>query len=93
MGKKMGFAAMNKEVVKKIASKGGKARAEAGTGHQYQAGSALARESGRKGGAVSQARRAAAKKSPAPVSKPLTVEDNLDNDDMSGCGVGSCGSH
>ena len=45
---KRGFASMSKDVVKSIASKGGKAAHEKGTAHRWT--SEEAREAGRKGG-------------------------------------------
>ncbi len=50
-----GFAAMSKEQVAAIASKGGKAAHAAGTAHQFSAEEA--REAGRKGGAAPHVRR------------------------------------
>lgn len=53
--KKRGFASMDKEQQREIASKGGKAAHESGKAHQWT--SETAREAGRKGGkAVSQNR-------------------------------------
>lgn len=48
--KKRGFAAMTPEQRSAISSKGGRAAQDAGVAHRFQKGSALARESGRKGG-------------------------------------------
>lgn len=48
---KRGFAAMDKEQQREIASKGGKASHEQGTGHEFT--SEEAREAGRKGGEAS----------------------------------------
>lgn len=47
-----GFAAMTPERQREIASKGGKASHEKGTGHEWNA--QAAREAGRKGGIVSR---------------------------------------
>jgi general stress protein YciG len=51
-----GFAAMDPAKQREIASKGGKASHQKGTGHEWS--SEAAREAGRKGGAVSRDRRA-----------------------------------
>jgi general stress protein YciG len=50
--KHRGFAAMKPELQREIASKGGKAAHEKGTGHEWD--SASARIAGRKGGQVSR---------------------------------------
>lgn len=50
--KNRGFASMSKARQREIASKGGKAAHQRGTGHEWT--SAEAREAGRKGGAVSR---------------------------------------
>lgn len=52
-----GFAAMPKEYVKAIASKGGMAAHQAGKAHEFT--SEEAREAGRKGGTASHAKRRA----------------------------------
>lgn len=62
MTTKRGFAAMDPETVKKIASKGGKAAHAAGTAHEFTAEEA--REAGRKGGKAVHAKRGGA---PAPA--------------------------
>jgi general stress protein YciG len=52
-----GFASMDPDTQRQIASKGGKAAHASGNAHQFVAGSQEAREAGRKGGrAVSQNR-------------------------------------
>jgi general stress protein YciG len=95
MGKKRGFALLHPTKLKEVSSKGGKTATKLGKAHQYKAGSALAIESGRKGGQANAAKVKAAKKAPtnpAPVSKPVSADDDLDNDDMSLCGgPGGCG--
>lgn len=53
--KPRGFAAMSKEAVAAIASKGGKAAHAQGTAHEFNADEA--REAGRKGGRASHAKR------------------------------------
>ncbi len=45
-----GFASMDENKQREIASKGGKAAHERGTAHEFEAGSEEAREAGRKGG-------------------------------------------
>ncbi len=57
--KKRGFAAMTREQVSAIASKGGKAAHAAGTAHQFT--SEKAKEAGRKGGNAPHARRGRAR--------------------------------
>ena len=54
-----GFASMDKGAQREIASKGGKAAHERGTAYQWT--SKEAREAGRKGGALSAAKRRAAR--------------------------------
>lgn len=53
--KRRGFAAMDPELARAIASKGGKAAHAAGTAHQFT--SAEAREAGRRGGIAPHVRR------------------------------------
>jgi len=55
--KKRGFAAMSPEKVNEIASKGGKTAHALGKAPEFAKGSERAREAGRKGGLVAQARR------------------------------------
>ena len=56
MGKEnRGFASMDREKQREIASKGGKAAHQKGTGHEWT--SEEAREAGRKGGMASHRRR------------------------------------
>ena len=57
--KPRGFAAMDKALVKAIATKGGKAAHSAGTAHEFT--SEEARIAGRKGGLAVHKKRAAAK--------------------------------
>lgn len=54
-----GFASMDREKARAIASLGGKAAHRKGTAHEWTADEA--REAGRKGGLASHAKRAAAK--------------------------------
>jgi hypothetical protein len=61
---KRGFASMDAEKQKRIASKGGRAAHEKGTAHEFTPDEA--REAGRKGGeARGRARRSSAKTSPS----------------------------
>ncbi len=53
--KKRGFAAMDRQKVSEIASKGGKAAHAAGTAHQFT--TEEAREAGKKGGSAPHVRR------------------------------------
>lgn len=53
--RRRGFAAMDPAKQREIASRGGRASHEKGTGHQWS--SEAAREAGRKGGLASQGRR------------------------------------
>jgi general stress protein YciG len=50
-----GFAAMDRDLVRSIARKGGRAAHDAGTAHEFT--STEAREAGRKGGHASQVKR------------------------------------
>ncbi|MBS2011321.1 MAG: hypothetical protein JST00_00300 [Deltaproteobacteria bacterium] len=72
--RRRGFAAMDRERVREIASKGGKAAHSAGTAHQFS--SDEARVAGRKGGMAPHVRRGGVRRrttsesAPAPVSAP-----------------------
>lgn len=55
MGKPRGFAGMDRDKVRAIASKGGKAAHASGTAHQFT--SEEARDAGRKGGTAPHVRR------------------------------------
>lgn len=63
--KPRGFAAMDPEKVKAIASKGGKAAHTMGTAHQFS--SEEARAAGRKGGVAPHVKRGRGAKRPAPA--------------------------
>jgi general stress protein YciG len=54
-----GFAVLDKAKHLELSRKGGLTSAASGKGHKYQAGSQLAKESGKKGAAVARANRAA----------------------------------
>jgi hypothetical protein len=58
-----GFASMDREKQREIASKGGKAAHQKGTAHEWSP--AEAREAGRKGGIASHQKRADGEASPA----------------------------
>lgn len=60
--KRRGFAAMDRELVSAIASKGGKAAHAAGTAHQFT--SEEAREAGRRGGVAPHVRRGRGRRAP-----------------------------
>ncbi len=74
--KPRGFAAMDREKVKAIASKGGKAAHVSGTAHQFS--SEEAREAGRKGGIAAHVRRGrgvAKPHEPAPEDRQETLPE------------------
>lgn len=66
--RRRGFAAMDRDRVKEIASKGGKAAHAAGTAHQFS--SDEARTAGRKGGIAPHVRRGGTRRRPAEASSP-----------------------
>lgn len=61
--RRRGFAAMDRDRVKEIASKGGKAAHAAGTAHQFS--SDEARNAGRKGGMAPHVRRGGVRRRPS----------------------------
>ena len=61
--RRRGFAAMDRDRVKEIASKGGKAAHAAGTAHQFN--SDEARNAGRKGGMAPHVRRGGVRRRPS----------------------------
>ncbi len=67
-----GFAAMDREKVRAIASKGGKAAHEMGTAHQFSADEA--RQAGKKGGNAPHVRRGRGPKRPADAPPPEAQE-------------------
>jgi uncharacterized protein len=67
--RRRGFAAMDRDRVKEIASKGGKAAHAAGTAHQFS--SDEARNAGRKGGMAPHVRRGGVRRRPA-EAKPVS---------------------
>jgi general stress protein YciG len=66
--RRRGFAAMDRDRVKEIASKGGKAAHAAGTAHQFS--SDEARNAGRKGGMAPHVRRGGVRRRPAEAAPP-----------------------
>ena len=70
--KPRGFAAMDPEKVRSIASKGGKAAHVQGTAHQFS--SDEAREAGKKGGVAPHVRRGRGAKRPMPADAPTAQE-------------------
>ena len=64
--RRRGFAAMDRDRVKEIASKGGKAAHAAGTAHQFS--SDEARNAGRKGGMAPHVRRGGVRRRPSEAS-------------------------
>jgi general stress protein YciG len=78
--RRRGFAAMDQERVKAIASKGGKAAHAAGTAHQFS--SDEARNAGRKGGIAPHVRRGGVRRRPSAteeagaITKPVEQTTN-----------------
>ena len=70
--RRRGFAAMDRDRVKEIASKGGKAAHAAGTAHQFS--SDEARNAGRKGGMAPHVRRGGVRRRPAESSGQGTAQ-------------------
>lgn len=68
--RRRGFAAMDRDRVKEIASKGGKAAHAAGTAHQFS--SDEARNAGRKGGMAPHVRRGGVRRRPSEGSSAAT---------------------
>ncbi len=66
--RRRGFAAMDRDRVKEIASKGGKAAHAAGTAHQFS--SDEARNAGRKGGMAPHVRRGGVRRRPSEGGSP-----------------------
>jgi general stress protein YciG len=77
--RRRGFAAMDRDRVKEIASKGGKAAHAAGTAHQFS--SDEARNAGRKGGMAPHVRRGGVRRRPteASTAAPQTGEQSGDS--------------
>ncbi|MDB4996386.1 MAG: ral stress protein [Myxococcaceae bacterium] len=77
--RRRGFAAMDRDRVKEIASKGGKAAHAAGTAHQFS--SDEARNAGRKGGMAPHVRRGGVRRRPteAAATTPQPGEQSGDS--------------
>jgi general stress protein YciG len=78
--RRRGFAAMDRDRVKEIASKGGKAAHAAGTAHQFS--SDEARNAGRKGGMAPHVRRGGVRRRPSDATStvaPQTGEQSSDS--------------
>jgi uncharacterized protein len=78
--RRRGFAAMDRDRVKEIASKGGKAAHAAGTAHQFS--SDEARNAGRKGGMAPHVRRGGVRRrpnEPEASAAPNPAEQSGDN--------------
>lgn len=71
--RRRGFAAMDRDRVKEIASKGGKAAHAAGTAHQFN--SDEARTAGRKGGMAPHVRRGGVRRRPNETSSSAGTTD------------------
>lgn len=71
--RRRGFAAMDRERVKQIASKGGRAAHAAGTAHQFN--SDEARVAGKKGGMAPHVRRGGVRRRPLGSSEPANTGD------------------
>jgi general stress protein YciG len=71
---KRGFAAMDPEVVKEIARKGGKSAHAAGTAHRFT--SEEAREAGRKGGRAMHAKRRGVARDTIPTPRAADLGDD-----------------
>src|SRR6478672_11067022 len=70
--RRRGFAAMDRDRVKQIASKGGRAAHAAGTAHQFN--SDEARNAGRKGGMAPHVRRGGVRRRPSESSTTAPVQ-------------------
>jgi general stress protein YciG len=72
--RRRGFAAMDRDRVKEIASKGGKAAHAAGTAHQFS--SDEARNAGRKGGMAPHVRRGGVRRRPSEAGAASPVQQS-----------------
>lgn len=72
--RRRGFAAMDRDRVKQIASKGGRAAHAAGTAHQFS--SDEARVAGKKGGEAPHVRRGGVRRRPVTPTNTTTDEQN-----------------
>src|ERR1044071_5764596 len=76
-----GFASMERNKQREIASKGGKAAHQKGTAHEWT--SEEAREAGRKGGMASHRRRSELTGSQSDDAQNLSASENMSPDDSS----------
>ncbi len=76
--RRRGFAAMDRDRVKEIASKGGKAAHAAGTAHQFS--SDEARNAGRKGGMAPHVRRGGVRRRPTEAAPPAQGQGEQSGD-------------
>jgi len=76
--RRRGFAAMDRDRVKEIASKGGKAAHAAGTAHQFS--SDEARNAGRKGGMAPHVRRGGVRRRPTEATPPAQGQGDQSGD-------------
>lgn len=76
--RRRGFAAMDRDRVKEIASKGGKAAHAAGTAHQFS--SDEARNAGRKGGMAPHVRRGGVRRRPAEAAPAPQGQGDVSGD-------------
>src|SRR5689334_12306796 len=76
--RRRGFAAMDRDRVKEIASKGGKAAHAAGTAHQFS--SDEARNAGRKGGMAPHVRRGGVRRRPQDSASPPPSQNHGQGD-------------
>ena len=74
--RRRGFAAMDRDRVKEIASKGGKAAHAAGTAHQFS--SDEARNAGRKGGMAPHVRRGGVRRRPSAPDSTGQAQGRVD---------------
>lgn len=74
--RRRGFAAMDRDRVKEIASKGGKAAHAAGTAHQFS--SDEARNAGRKGGMAPHVRRGGVRRRPSAAESTVQGQGQRD---------------
>ena len=76
--RRRGFAAMDRDRVKEIASKGGRAAHAAGTAHQFSADEA--RNAGRKGGMAPHVRRGGVRRRPGAATEAAPPQTDRGSD-------------
>lgn len=74
--KPRGFAAMSKEAVRAISSKGGVAAHEQGVAHKFEKGSEKAKAAGRKGGMAPHRTRGKVRGEESPASSTQVRDDS-----------------